>query len=289
MGRKPRRNQSFLSKLVRQSTEGLRRLPRCFRGDTGAWMLIAAFFVILGVATPRLRAIALQTAPAASEIRFIETPDWVGGSLVEHLGRIASRQLPESPPSQGDLAAIHDALNRSGWFEDIQRVRRAADGDIEIEATFLSPVAIVEDAYGEVVVDGVGRPLPEGTRMAEEPHIIRITNPRSNRPSRAARTWQGDDLAAALRLHELLEGRDWASQIETIDLSDYDRTGSLVLITDLPTRIRWGAAPGEETPLEALATRKIFRLESAFRNHGRVDQHHTGEIDLTMASHVVQR
>ncbi len=289
MARKQRRHRSSFASATQRVAAVVIRSPRFLRGDAGGWALIVLFFGILALAAPRLRAIALQNAPPTSEIRFVETPDWVGGTLVEHLGRIASRQLPETPPTQGDLAAIHDALDRSGWFEQIQRVRLAASGDIEVEATFLSPVAIVEDDYGEVVIDAAGRPLPEGTRMAEEPHVIRITGPRMNRPSRASRIWQGDDVAAALRLHALLEGHDWAVQIEAIDLADYDRTGALVLLTDLPTRIRWGAAPGEETPLEALANRKIFRLDSAFRSHGRIDQHHTGEIDLTMASHVVQR
>ncbi|MDP7070926.1 MAG: hypothetical protein QF561_06220 [Phycisphaerales bacterium] len=289
MARKPRRTRPTILSRISQFAASTARAPRHLSGDTGAWALILVFFGVLAIVAPRLRAVADRAAPPTDEIRFVATPDWVGGSLIEHLGRVASRQLPDGPPTQGDLAAVHDALDRSGWFDQVRRVRRAADGDIEIEASFLSPVAIVVDDYGEVVIDASGRPLPEGTRMADEPHVIRITGARTNRPSRAARSWQGDDVAAALRLHALLQGRDWADQVQAIDLADFDRTGGLVLMTDLPTRIRWGAAPGEETPLEALADRKLFRLDSAFRNHGRIDQHHTGEIDLTMASHVVQR
>ena len=65
--------------------------------------------------------------------------------------------------------------------------------------------------------------------------------------------------------------------------------GTLVLVTDTGSRIIWGSAPGQETPLEALWERKLVRLDHLFSASGRVDQHHSGEIDLTDASVVVRR
>jgi len=260
------------------------------KGDAGGWFVLAAAVLAAGFLVPWMSARSHQQAHRPDEIRFLNTPAWVGESLLEHVGRIASRQCSDSTaPTQGDLAAMHDALERSGWFDQVRRVRWISGDAIEVDAAFLTPVTTVRDAYGDVVVDGAGRPLPDGTCMDQTGASIVLINPRHNRPGRALAAWRGDDVAAGLRLHELLVDHDWTHQVQKIDLAEFDRTGTLTLVTDLPSHIRWGAPPGEETPLETLADRKIHRLEASFRSHGRIDQHHTGEVDLTIASHLVHR
>jgi len=259
------------------------------RGDAGGWAVIAAFALTLVILIPTLRSAVASSAPPPGEIRFLGTPSWVGDSVVAHLGRVASRQVQGSSPDRGQLMGIHDALERSGWFESVTRVQRTASGDIEVEATFLQPIATVRDAFGEVVIGPGGQPLPEGIQIEQGTHIIGIRSPRENRPSRAQRRWPGDDMQAALRLHRVLSNQPWADQIEAIDVGDFDRTGKLTLQTTMGTRIVWGSPPGEETPLETLADRKLFRLDSGYRTHGRIDMNTPQELDLTMASHVVGR
>jgi hypothetical protein len=251
--------------------------------------VLAAFAVTLMILVPTLRRTAADAAPPPGEIRFLGTPTWVGDSVVAHLGRVASRQVQGTVSGRPLLTGIHGALERSGWFESVTRVQRTASGDIEVEATFLQPIATVHDDFGEVVIGPRGQPLPEGIQMEPGTHVIAIRSPAENRPSRAQRHWPGDDMQAALRLHRLLRGQPWATQIEAIDVSDFDRSGRLILWTTMGTRIVWGAPPGEETPLETLADRKLFRLESGFRTHGRIDMNTPQVLDLTMASHVVGR
>lgn len=260
------------------------------RGDAGGWCVLASSAIVAVLLASWMDQRTHAQAPAPSEVRFLNTPDWVGDSLLEHVGRMAARQCDSGlAPTQGDLLAMHDALNRSGWFEQVSTVRRTPAGDIEVEATFLTPATTIRDSYGEVVIDRAGRPLPDGTRMDASQASMVLINPRHDRPTRPLSAWRGDDVAAALRLHALLIGHDWSNQIRHIDLAEFDRTGTLTLETDLPSRIRWGSPPGEETPLETLAARKIHRMEASFRSHGRVDQHHAGEVDLTIASHLVHR
>jgi hypothetical protein len=158
-----------------------------------------------------------------------------------------------------------------------------------VQATFLAPSTIVEDRYGDAIVDAQGRLLPKECRLVAEAHVIRIINPRRHRPVRPRRAWESEDVHAALLLLDHIHKTDWASQITAIDLSDWGRNGHLVLLTDRNSRIVWGSSQGNETPLEALADRKLVRLDHLFRESGRVDQHHTGEIDLTDASVVVRR
>ncbi|HJN79288.1 MAG: hypothetical protein QF723_00550 [Phycisphaerales bacterium] len=262
--------------------------PRLLRGDAGGWCVLLAFAIGLAVAAPSLERAVSATAPRPSEVRFVDTPDWIGDSLIEHLGRIATSHITESIPEQAQLVAIHNALDNSGWFDNVRQVRRTASGDIEVAAVFLNPVAVVTDEHGDVLVDGIGQPLPDGTRMSNEDHHLRITNPGQNRPTRPRRIWQGDDVAAALRLLAVLDGRNWTNQVAAIDLADFNRSGSLVLMTT-HSRIIWGSPPGEETPLETLTDRKLLRLNEGFQTTGRIDQHHRGILDLRDASHFVSR
>jgi hypothetical protein len=250
--------------------------------------VLLLFALGLAIAAPLLERAVSATAPRPREIRFVHTPEWIGDSLIEHLGRIATRHIGNDAPTRSQLIDTHAALEHSGWFDTVRQVRRTASGDIDIHAVFLNPVAIVTDAHGDVLVDEIGRPLPHGTRMGGYAHHLRITNPGQNRPTRPRRAWPGDDVVAALRLQALLADRDWLDQVTAIDLSDFNRIGSLVLVTR-QARIIWGSPPGEEIPLETLTERKLIRLDKGFHATGRIDQHYRGTLDLRDASHFVSR
>ena len=108
-----------------------------------------------------------------------------------------------------------------------------------------------------------------------------------------ARRWSwtpaGHRCRCALSVLELLEQQNWSDQISAIDLMHYEHSGNVILITDTQSRIIWGSAPGEEDALEALADRKLERLTWLHEHHGRIDQHHRGEIDVTDSSVVTKR
>ena len=258
------------------------------RGDAGGWCVLLLLALGLALAYPTMERANSATAPRPREVRFVHTPEWIGDSLIEHLGRIATRHIGTDVPTQSQLINMHTALDQSGWFDTVRQVRRTAAGDIEIQAVFLNPVAIVTDAHGDVLVDAHARPLPHGTRMGGDAHHLRITNPGQDRPARPRHAWLGDDVAAALRLHAVLSNRDWLDQITSIDLSSFNHDGSLVLLTS-QARIVWGSPPGEEIPLETLTDRKLMRLDKGFQSTGRIDQHYRGTLDLRDASHLVTR
>jgi hypothetical protein len=262
---------------------------KSLRGDLGGWAVLALFAATLAIAAPSLRSSVEEAMAPPREIRFTNTPTWIGDSLINELGRVASLQIDGTRPDQGQLTAIHHALDRSRWFEVVRTVHRAADGDIEVDATFLRPVAVVVDDFGEVVIGQGGRPLPAGIHMESGRHIVRITSPTENRPTRAQRQWLGDDMAAAIELHALLQLQPWVEQVKAIDLANYDRTGRLVLISHRGKRIVWGSRPGQETGLEATAPNKIARLANHYHTHRTIDLGVVHELDLTMASHTVER
>lgn len=264
----------------------LLQTPRALQGDAGGWVIFGLFAIGLAIATPSLRKAVSATAPRAQEVRFAETPKWIGESLITHLGRIAIRHIGTEAPTQYQLVAIHTALEDSGWFDRIDQVRRTAGGDIEVQGVFLNPVAVVTDSYGDVLVDQSGRPLPDGTKLDGDDHRLHISHPGEDRPARPRRAWQGDDVSAALALYTVLKPQPWIDQIESIDLSRYNHNGSLILKTDQCT-IVWGSAPREETNLETLCNRKLAWLTAQYDASGRIDGHHHGELDLRNSSHFV--
>lgn len=252
-------------------------------------MLMSAAIAAL-VCVGLLRDMARATT-MVREIRFADAPDWAGDALLRHLAETAMTATSEdaSPHNRETLSRVRKALDDTGWFARVDQVQRASDGAIIVTAHFLAPTTIVEDRYGEAIVDGQGRLLPAQCKLDPTAHVIRLTNPRQHRPVRARRPWESEDVHAGLAVLNQIGTRDWAVQITAIDLSQWFRNGRLILITDRNTRIIWGSAPGHERPLEAMADRKLVRLDHLYRSSGRVDQHHAGEIDLTDASVVVRR
>ncbi|MCH2135454.1 MAG: hypothetical protein MK101_02605 [Phycisphaerales bacterium] len=257
------------------------------------WIALTLLIVATGATlmfVPSLRALA-QAPHQIQEVRFQGAPPWAGDTLLRHLAETALHAAGSTTGAheRTRLCEVRTALDDTGWFASVDQVSHDARGALIVRAAFLAPRAIVEDRYGAAIVDGKGRLLPEGCRLDPSAHVIHLVHPRAHRPVRARRTWESDDVHAALTLLDHVEGRDWMTQIDAIDLAGHARNGSLVLVTDTGSQIIWGSAPGQETPLEALWERKLVRLDHLFGTSGRVDQHHSGEIDLTDASVVVRR
>ena len=286
--------------MARRKTTSKRRTTRTkatSRGPrwatTERWIAAGTLLAVIAAAlalVPAMRG-SLQPTEAVREVRFHGAPTWAGDSLLRHLAETAMQADRDDVQcaDRGTLCNVLEAMEETGWFASVHQVSRAGDGALIIQATFLAPTAIVQDRYGDAIVDAQGRLLPEGCRLDPEAHIITLVHPRRHRPVRARRIWESDDVHAGLHLLEVIGPKDWVGQITSIDLARFSRNGELVLVTDRGSRIIWGSEPGSETPLEALSSRKIVRLDHLFRNSGRVDQHHTGEIDLTDASVVVRR
>jgi hypothetical protein len=271
----------------RKEKEGLDWLV-AERWIAAGMLFIAATAALIFV--PTLRAHG-QSKLEIHEIRFAQAPTWAGQSLLQHLAETAVEAAGNnaSPHHRETLTNVRVALDDTGWFAHVAQVQRDPDGGIVVRATFLAPATIVEDRYGEAIVDAKGRLLPAQCQLDQTAHIIRLIHPREARPNRARQAWSSEDVHAGLGVLSLIASKDWAVQIDAIDLSQWHRNQKLVLVTDRDATIVWGSAPGQETTLEASAERKLVRLDHLFRSSGRVDQHHSGEIDLTDASVVVRR
>jgi hypothetical protein len=188
-----------------------------------------------------------------------------------------------------DLINAREALIGSGCFSEVQQVRRIGVTTVEIDATFLEPRARVIDKSGSRFIDHAGIVLPRGYRVDTTRHLVDLIEPTYGWPAGSANRWQGEDVASSLLLLNTLTNQPWFTQITAIDLNDFESNRQLVLITDTGSRIVWGSPPGRETALEALSHQKIERLTWLHTHHGRIDQHHRGEIDVTDSSIVTKR
>ena len=261
-------------------TKGGRLTWTC--GGIAAGILALAFFV------PVLSR-QVETPVDEVQVVFDRVPQWAGPSIVDHLGALALTHLQGTTLSRPDLASAHHALLNSGFFEAVTQVRRTGANQVTIDAVLVAPLAQIQDRHGMAMIDANGHLMPRGCGVSGDIHMVTIVNPRYSRPARPREVWSGGDLAAAIGVLGQIAHAPWIDQVKDIDLSRYAASGDLVLITDNGSRIVWGSAPGSEKAMESLLDRKIKRLDQLHRISGRIDQYHTGEIDITDASVVVKR
>jgi hypothetical protein len=284
----PRISFAWLSRInwhvVRQSAKVL------------AWLLAIAL-VIGGwaVYVPQLQAFAaVHNSAKTVNIRFTTQPRWMTREIAESLLRTAHMQLNGGDPfNRNELVAVRDALMATGWFDSIQQVRRLQEDLIEINATYVRPYALVLDEQGHHLIDQRGKllpftckpgsPLPTCAHPLTGAHLplLVIANTRFARPIRPGLTWEGEDVAAALKLIDLVGAQPWRDQITQVDVAGYTRDQPMKLRTTGDCLVVWGSAPGAERGLELSASGKIDRLSILNNRYHRIDGCHKGELDIT--------
>ncbi len=248
---------------------------------------------ILGV--PKLEAFASQhqqVNPHEVTIRFINPPPWIKGALADSLLRTATMQIGSDPLGRDDLVAVRQSLLDTGWFDSVDQVRRTSPDLIEIDAKFVQPYTLIRDSSGHHLVDGAGKLLPKSygpnddlpvmqdPKTGQSLPMIAISGAHFKRPG-VGKAWEGADVAAGLKLMQLIDHQPWRHQIAEIDVATVLRDGMIRLRTTTSSVILWGGPPGEEAALELLAEGKIERLNLLYQNHGRIDGGRPGELDIT--------
>jgi hypothetical protein len=256
-----------------------------------AWTVaIAAIVTAWVVGLPRLQTrVAAAAQSTALDVQFANQPVWVNTELRNTLADIIAAELRGDVFDRIDLERARAALLGSGWFEEVRQVQRLRSDLLLVDADFVTPFAVVRDKEGEHLVDPTGRLLPMTFPKGSQHNFVTIVGAHFPRPAHAPQQWEGGDISAALKLLRRIDDRPWKEQIATVDISTALQNQMLVLTSDRGCRLIWGAPPGHEAALEALADRKIAYLDYHFENHGHIDLGHTGEIDLTGKDHVAKR
>lgn len=264
----------------------LDRFPEIQWPDPRKVMRIATWVIGLGAiiagwifGVPRLQARVVGAhAPSEIQVHFLNAPAWMTGDLEAWLSLTVQQNLSIDPLDRNSLAQARLALLKTGCFDTVRQVRRLSGKDLEVDASFLQPFAVVRDRDGEHLIDPHGKLLPSAYRVGTESHFIRIINTTFDRPTGPGQAWNGADITAALHLIRLIDDHDWWFQVQTIDMADIDQ---IALVTSRDCRILWGASPGEEAIGEVTAEQKINRLSYIDTTYGRIDIDCPHELDIT--------
>jgi hypothetical protein len=228
-------------------------------GKPVGWcVLIAAVAAGVGIGFDKMENRVLSgsvgTPPREMRIALANRPSWIPDSLGE---QIAAPLLPASARYY-DEKLTDTVMQRAAanpWTRKVHRVekRRSADpavAIVEVHADYRIPLARIRTATGYAYVDTQGVRLPAGQvpqwAVKKEPaagssataafYLARGDAPGDSKVSRVhyividgvsavapdvGEQWEGEDLAAGLRLLGMIAHKPYANQITTIDVRNF--------------------------------------------------------------------
>lgn len=251
----------------------------------GAFLVACAILLWWGV--PRLRERLDERTrgmTGVSAVAFSNAPAWFDGLRQSQITeRVAQAVGSESTLDPNRLAKARDAIMTSGWFHSIEQVRLTDDGGFLVDATFVTPFAVVRHADHEYLVDATARLLPmqwpAGHRPAA-PHYFAIVGAAQVPTGDYGSVWPGSDVASGLELARALATQPWAHLVSAIDVSNLATGNALSLITSNGGVIVWGRAPGDRSVSEVPTESKLRTLDYMYANHRRIDNGGGVVLDL---------
>lgn len=198
------------------------------------------------------------------------------------------------------------SLGYNAWIKRIVAVRRDVAQDksrqtIQIEAEWRAPVAWIraKSEAGEVLclIDREGVRLPGNYEPRDRARssllaIAGVDLPMLEGKGRIpapGETWAaggsgrlGDDLAAGMKMVQMLQGQAYVAQIDAVDMSNFngrqDARGPWIVLQTvwktgegLPRVIHWGRPAGEEKYYEVQAAAKLRVLNDIYLRFNRID------------------
>ncbi len=254
---------------------------------TSIWVGAATTLAILllitfGWSVPSLRQSVHASPGDRIEVAFLDSPSWMTPSDLEPLQTLVAREAGVSAYDRQGLERAQSALMGSGWFNEVRQVRRIGSSEIEVDATFADPIALVVDAQGEHLLDSNGRLLPRTYAPGTSPKLTRILGASLPRPTRAGQLWPGADLLAGVEMAKLIGTQRWRSQVSAVDVGEFRTRQTLALLTTNQCRLIWGRAPGSEASAEVPAAQKLRYLDLLTNQYGRIDGAGPQSIDLSV-------
>lgn len=268
-------SEGLIARLTGAMGGGLGALgerTRVARRVVGGLVLVGlASAWILGLGPLEERVAQIQSDPI--DVRFGwpvsrgSQQTWVPAAVRADLTQIVKASVAMNPFDVGSLERTHDRLISTGWFTDVDGVRRTPGGVIDVAGDWRTPAAVVSREGRDylVGVDTAVMRMPEGS--AAPTGMFRILNPLADAPRDPdtgqilyGRSWHFDDVQHAIDLLELVARLPQADSIIAVDLADYPRKGRLLLITSTGCRLVWGAPLDEPVPGEVSVERKMAHL-----------------------------
>lgn len=231
---------------------------------------------------------------------------WVNQETRELLESLVQRSMSASPTDPEAPRRVRAALIRTGWFTEALRVERTADGLVRVFGAaperngalgaappmplWRVPVAAVRYAGKDHLVAGGGERLPLAYAPGESGMNV-IVGVSHEQPD-WGEAWLGGEVQAAIELYRMLQlsanfqpGAPGLRQIGAVDVSEYDKSKRLTIVTERGNRVLWGGPVGQLNPGEVRDRTKLDRLAGLLRDHGRIDAGHE-LVDLRIEGNV---
>ena len=209
-------------------------------------------------------------AVRAEQVILADAPVWMGQSIQGELRQAVAAAATQNPLDAQSLLSTASSLEQIAWLDRLRQVRRTFDGRVVVHAEYRRPVAAARSRHGYHLVDRgcvrlPGLYLRAAVRRLGLPRVIGSAQP----PRNVGQRWPGEDLAAAVALVEFLAAEPYMDQVDAIDVSGRDPTGSVHLVLRTAHGlVRWGLPPGLEYPIEPDAERKRILLAQVAAKHG---------------------
>ena len=211
-------------------------------------------------------------------LRDIETtplPVWIHTDILGEVQRMANLPDVLDTLQHGLSLKLHDAFAMHSWVREVEEVRVIHPATLRVRLSYREPIAIVHGSHSTDAVDRDGVLLPTGDLV--DPRIyLKIIGVRSTPTGPAGTAWEDAALLAAVDTADALSPHHRGLGITTVDVGSIrtadNKQGSIYLLTEQGTRVKWGRAPSANYPGEVPVQDKIDRLEKYVAENGALDK-----------------
>jgi hypothetical protein len=209
------------------------------------------------------------------DIEVTPLPVWIRCDLLAQVQQLSD--LPDTLNTMDENVSylVRDAFAMHPWVREVVEVRVRRPSQIRVKLEYREPIATVHTTRSVETVDRDGVLLPGG--MLSDPQLYpTITGVRSTPGGPAGTKWDDGALAAGIAVAIAISPQHRTLGVTTIDVSSYrpgnSNPGSISLLTEHGTRVKWGRPPNVDYPGEVPLADKIDRLTKYATDHGSLDQ-----------------
>lgn len=290
MGRTRKNDIQRESVIVAALRDGAARVGTAVAAwPASRWVKLAAcvvipVIVIVGFGRMERHVHGLARYDRALMLKWEDLPPWLRLSDNRHILDALAREVNLRSTDRLLDRSLAERLGASlagpgvGWVRAVERVRVEPSGEVSIKCRFRTPTAWVVHRGQGYLVDEEGVRLPGTYDLGDiRCGSLVVVEGVAAAPPAVGEPWLGVDLASALRLSGLIDGKPFRHQICSIIVTNHGGRGDrsrphIELGTDLgESRIWWGRPPGEEFGTEITAAQKLTLLETMYRQWGRID------------------